>query len=146
MANALNVARFLLYLAQRDDQISDLSNLKLQKLLYYAQLTNFQRKNSALFEDSLEAWQFGPVVRSVYEHFKSHGSRPIKHEFNPDDVQHLIKNISREEAEVILETWNNYKNKSAWELVEASHNEKPWRESWFNNQKIIDEDLLTSRT
>ncbi len=54
-----------------------ISNLKLQKMLYYMQgffIAVFDKK---LFEEPIEAWQYGPVVRAVYFHFKEFGPAAI---------------------------------------------------------------------
>lgn len=59
------------------NQGETISNLKLQKLLYYMQgffIAVFDKK---LFDDTIEAWQYGPVVRNAYLHFKDFGSNSI---------------------------------------------------------------------
>ena len=42
---------------------NDLTNLKLQKILYFAQAEHLKKYNQKLFNQDIEAWQYGPVVR-----------------------------------------------------------------------------------
>ena len=62
------------FLAWGEHNDAPLSNLKLQKLLYYAQGHYLGDHAKPLFEDEIEAWVHGPVVRSIY-HFLSAQSR-----------------------------------------------------------------------
>ena len=75
MPSAVDVARY--FLAQSDDDAGDIiSNLKLQKLLYYAQGVTLALTGKPLFSDPIEAWQHGPVVPSVYRLYKVAAGHP----------------------------------------------------------------------
>lgn len=55
-----------------------LTNLTLNKLVYFAQVESLRRDGSApLFDDAIEAWDYGPVEPCVYQAFKHYGSNPI---------------------------------------------------------------------
>jgi len=120
--SANEVANYFVELASEQDE-NDLTNLKLQKLLYIAQVVHLAKKKSPLFKEPIEAWDLGPVVRSVYENFKSCGSFPItafdKHveESNlPGDVKKFISMI-----------WEEYGKYSASHLVDITHEpSSPW--------------------
>ena len=67
---AYTVAKDIVKLAQKHNE--SVSNLKMQKLLYYAQAWYMVNNNgTVLFDDVIEARKFGPVVPSVYEKFKN---------------------------------------------------------------------------
>lgn len=72
---ALTIAKWFVAWAGVND--ADLSNLKLQKLLYYAQGYHLARLCQPLFLESLQAWAHGPVVESVYHRFKVFGSSDL---------------------------------------------------------------------
>ena len=55
-----------------------ITNLKLQKLLYYAQAWHLAHFGSPLFSDDIEAWQYGPVIKSIYQKYSKFGNQPIK--------------------------------------------------------------------
>lgn len=63
-SSALDAANYLLQLAKQDGEVLDA--ITLQKLLYYAQCWSL-RDGYRLFDDDVEAWKHGPVVRSVYK-------------------------------------------------------------------------------
>lgn len=73
---ALNVANYII------DNWSDkfeITNLKLNKLVYYSQVESLRKYNHPLFDDIIEAWQHGPVEPAVYRAFSSNGrSRILK--------------------------------------------------------------------
>lgn len=62
----------------KDDYDADsISNLKLQKLLYYAQGSYLALTNEPLFNENILAWKHGPVVNEVYQVYKKYGSDGI---------------------------------------------------------------------
>ena len=69
MISAFNVADY--FLVQQDEDAGDLiSNMKLQKLLYYAQGYFLAIANEPLFHERIYAWTHGPVVPKVYHKYK----------------------------------------------------------------------------
>lgn len=58
-------------------QISDVSPMKLQKLIFFAQSWNVKLYDTKLFSDEIKRWQYGPVVEDVYHEFKGFGNTPI---------------------------------------------------------------------
>ncbi len=69
MICVFDVAEYFLSLA--DEEAGDfLSNLKLQKLVYYAQGFHLALFNRPLFMAAIHAWQHGPVVPELYHAYK----------------------------------------------------------------------------
>ena len=66
------IARWFAAWAEAED--AEVSNLKLQKLLYYAQGHQLAERGTPLFDDEIQAWSHGPVVKDVYHRFKGFGS------------------------------------------------------------------------
>lgn len=73
--SAKSIANGLLLVAQNRGQ--NISNMKLQKLLYFAHGFWLAHTGQPLIEDTPEAWQYGPVYPEVYHQFKYCGSGPI---------------------------------------------------------------------
>ncbi len=71
---ASEAARY--FLALQDDEDS-ISNLKLQKLLYYAQGFSLALTGKPLFNDQIKAWIHGPVVPSVWADYRECGAGPV---------------------------------------------------------------------
>lgn len=70
MYNVLEIAHKILNKATQTEFEEPISNLKLQKLLYYMQGFHLAYFDTPLFDDDIEAWMYGPVVPCVYNHFK----------------------------------------------------------------------------
>ena len=116
---------------------SDLSNLMLQKTMYFVELDYRKHNNGQrLIKEEFEAWQYGPVVRDVYEEYRDYGSRYIE---RTDEVQ-----ISGDIKNIIDLSIDRCSDKSAWELVEESHrSDGAWQKSKDMGLATIDEALIT---
>ncbi|SHM37294.1 Uncharacterized phage-associated protein [Fibrobacter sp. UWB7] len=123
MPNALQIANRLIKYAEIDTANGGerLSNLKLQKLLYYEQGFHLAIFNTPLFTDNVESWMYGPVVPSVYDYYKKFGSNGIV----PDDDPQLIQLTSQEE-DLLFQVYERYKSYSAIGLMDLTHSEPPW--------------------
>ncbi|HEJ4958444.1 TPA: SocA family protein [Pseudomonas aeruginosa] len=124
MPSSIDVAKF--FLAQSNEEAGDLvSNLKLQKLVYYAQGFHLAVYDEPLFTDSIEAWTHGPVVPNVYHHYKQFGSGSI-----PAPIDFNLEAFSPEQVELLNEVQQIYGQYSAWRLREMTHEEAPWRNNY----------------
>jgi len=103
----------------KQDNGEYLSNLKLQKLLYYAQGVYLVVKNKPLFNDKIVAWGHGPVVTSVYHKYKN--SMAIDTE---EDV-----NIDGDTVQLLEEVYKTFGQYSAWRLRDMTHEEEPWQKT-----------------
>lgn len=63
---------------RRAEEKESVTNLKLQKILYYVQGYFLAKFDRPLFPDEIQAWKFGPVVPSVYYEFSSYGPDTLK--------------------------------------------------------------------
>lgn len=105
-----------------NEDTEDITNLKLQKLLYYAQGFYMEKYNTPLFNEELEAWTHGPVVPEVYHKYKSFGSKGIdKFEEN--------KGIDKDTVYILKEIYDIFGKFSAWGLRNITHSETPWNET-----------------
>ncbi len=101
------------------------TNMMVQKLLYYQQAHHLAKIGTPLFNDTIEAWQYGPVVPSVYQKFKSYGSRKIR---CPQKEVLLTWDAEKLFAKV-MEKYCEY---STIGLMHKTHSEKPWKEAVKN--------------
>lgn len=123
MANVKDVAEYLIALNTQkcEEGESRLSNLKLQKLVYYAQGFFGAIYNEPLFEEPIEAWMHGPVVPALYHEYKKFGSNPIVNHNGDANF-----NLSDQEKELLQEVYEVYGQFSAWRLRDMTHTESPW--------------------
>lgn len=123
--NASDIARYFLSITDPED--NDVSNLKLQKLSYYAQGLISAMRNVPLFSDTIEAWEHGPVVPNLYHTYKQHGSSPIPIVTNFDES--LIDEADRSVLDDIYDFYGQY---SPWRLREMTHEERPWLDAYHS--------------
>lgn len=105
-----------------------ITNLKLQKLLYYAQGISLAMYNTPLFVEDIEAWQHGPVVREVYNRYSTFKGRPIEIQTNNEDEQ-LITELEQNKVanEILNTTYKNFAIYTAWRLRNMTHEDgSPW--------------------
>ena len=132
--NVMDIANKIIF--KTDIEHGDsISNLKLQKMLYYMQGFHIAHFNEPLFDDDIVAWQYGPVVPIVYSSFKKFGRGEISLSL---DVN--IPTMSLEEELLFDEVYEVYGQFSAVKLMEMTHNENPWKTTEIPN--IISKEKL----
>lgn len=113
---ASEIAKYFIASFQKSNK--EISNLKLQKLLYYAQGWHLALYGQPVFEDSIEAWVHGPVVPNVFREYKQYAWRPIKEKVQADvtaDVKFHLTEVVRV-----------YGKFDATTLERLTHREAPW--------------------
>lgn len=140
MGKVLQIANLLLQKAKDESCGEELmTNLKLQKMLYYEQGFHLAYFGKPLFDDDIEAWQYGPVVPMIYNHFKSNGANGLE----PDGEIYDFSN--QKEKELFEEVFRVYGKYSAIGLMNMTHNEKPWKSAGVPSiGKVISKDSLKS--
>lgn len=113
-----------------------LTQLKLQKLLYYAKGFFYVFENEPLFNDSMKAIRLGPVVPSIVNVIKKYESNSIKEEF--------VNEESIKDKSVIAFLEFIYENiasiYAAQKLVNLTHQETPWLQT--KHGSLINENLV----
>lgn len=116
-----DVADYFLSLVDEDSGDS-ISNLKLQKLVYYAQGFHLAIFDTPLFCEDIEAWTLGPVIPALYDKYKEYRANPIP---KSTDIDFSI--YEPQIIELLNDVWNVYGQYSAWRLSELAHAESPWK-------------------
>lgn len=137
---AVDVAKYIVGKCSKES--SPISNLQLQKILYYTQKEFLQKHRRALFADNIEAWPFGPVINEVYYYFCGFGSFPISYvpseetAISPEDLS-IIDKITEEKR--VLNPWamvdDTHAKGKAWDLI--------YRDG-FGYKEIIPKELIVS--
>lgn len=117
-----DIANF--FLALGNETGDPITNLKLQKLVYYAQAWHLANFENSLFEDAeFQAWVHGPVIPELYNQYKEFGSEPIQTDVKLSDVS---KSFTEETFNFLNEVATIYMPKGAYELEMMTHKEDPW--------------------
>lgn len=118
-----------------------ITNLKLQKVLYYIQIKCLQTNGVPAFQDDIEAWRHGPVVRDVYNTFCVYIANPIS-EDDPDIIKNRVA-IDDATSQCVSEIVEKSIPYDPWGLVDKSHATDPWRSTFIPNANcIISKDSL----
>lgn len=140
MYNVMDVARYVINYS--NDRGISISNLKLQKLLYFIQAYYLGvKKGDACFREDFQAWNFGPVIPEVYREYKNYGSSNISRinkyfkttknildtKLVPYDDS-VICDEDKQDINAVVEGFANY---SATDLVNITHNQDPWLNSYI---------------
>lgn len=127
--DALTISRYIIDFSDREN--FNISNLKLQKLLYFVQCHFLMQKNDICFKDNIEAWNLGPVIPSVYREYKKFGAGNIPSSY----VREKIKDdeIEPSDKKLISDVVVRLSEYSAMELVDITHNQSPWKNTYERN-------------
>lgn len=123
--NALDIANYFLFKAAKEEEL--LSNLKLQKLIYYAQGIHLAYGGTPIFKDIIKAWTYGPVVPGLYKAYKKYGAEriPADESFNP-------KSIDKDMREFLDEIYKAFGQFSATRLIDFTHIDQCWKDAHPN--------------
>lgn len=124
MYKATDLANYIVEKCHRDR--CPVSNLQLQKILYYIQ-REYLQNNKQAFSDPIEAWQFGPVVPNVYYDFCGFGSMPITISF-PNK-----RSIDYQDQQKINPIIEAKRKLYPWDLVAETHKEGGAWQRTYNN-------------
>ena len=130
MVHAIDAARFFVNIANTIPTDDLMTNMRVNKLLYFAQGECLRKLGKPLFDDDMEAWDYGPVVPPVYQTYKGFGREPIKDGVDYQDT------FSEQEKNVLFDVLRYYGQFSTSALVSLSHEaQSPWAAAHKNGDK-----------
>lgn len=126
MMSAVELAKnIIVYAGMHGHQIT---NLKLQKMLYYVQGYFSAKFGKDLFEEDLVNWAYGPVVPAVYYEYCSYGASAIK----PEALSKLFNGLTDKQTRYICKILDKCLDYTARELVSMTRAEAPWQNTSRN--------------
>jgi uncharacterized phage-associated protein len=118
-----------------------LSNMSLNKIVYFAHAWYLAKYSEPLVDSPFEAWQFGPVHPQIYRQLKKFGEGYITTRLTRIDldtgrdipVEVTLTEIELETVDQITQFYGRF---SAARLVQISHRPgAPWDQVWTAAQK-----------
>ena len=138
MYGALDIAKYVITKCTKDKH--PISNLQLQKILYYIQRELLQQ-GLAGFSDDMEAWQFGPVAPAVYRQYCGFGAMPIRMQYNVKIEQDYVK--------LIVPIIERKRQLNPWDMVSDTHSVgKAWDIIYRNglgDHQVIPKELIKNK-
>lgn len=115
--SAIEIAKYIVGYCNHKGK--PISNLKLQKILYYVWVNYYRDHAKPLFDEEFCAWQFGPVIPEVYFQFSSFAGIPIRRNYET--------NVNSADSKIIDRIIDKYAKYSAAQLVDKTHKKGgPW--------------------
>ena len=115
-----DIADYILFSTSlfEDDHIS---NLKLQKLLYYCQGFHLAAYAAPQCNEDILAWENGPVVESIWRKYREHKKDAINTTYIT-----MPTSLSETQEKLIDSVYSAYGQYSGWKLRNMTHKEPPW--------------------
>lgn len=121
MATIFDTAKYI------TERSGEMSAMKLQKLMFYAQAWNIVWQERELFPDEFEAWANGPVLPSLYQVHR--GMFSVTSDLFHDGDSRRLSHVERANIDKIL---GFYGEQTAQWLSNLTHQERPWLEARGN--------------
>ena len=114
----------------------DLTNLKLQKLLYYCQVLSLKQNDKVLFNETIEAWDYGPVIPNIYQKYKTFSRNVLDTNtpnllLKPDHIKSIVDEV--------IEDKGKY---TGIALMHMTHQDNAWKRAFKSQDRIISVDLI----
>jgi len=148
MTSAIVVAAHFIELGL--EQSKTVTPMKLQKLIYLAHGIHLARFDTPLINEDIEAWSYGPVIRTVYDAFKSWGNQPITEvpEFEVriggKFFRSQLDSLTEDEMDTIKLAWEIGRDLTGPQLSNWSHSiGSPWEITYKSGgNKKIGKDII----
>ena len=121
--SALSVAEY--FVSKANQEGKSLTNKKIQKLAYYAQAWSLAINNKKIFDEKIEAWVHGPVVRTIYDAYKRYGFSSFQKVVD----ESLVTGISEVDKKILDNVWKVYGKFDSSYLEMLTHSESPWQDA-----------------
>ena len=118
MYNVLDICNYIILYCRKKGY--EITNLRLQKILYFVQAFFLQETDAPCFNADIEAWDLGPVVPDAYHFFKKFGASPLR-----VDNQFILSKILEEDRNRINEVVDLLSSYTTYQLHNITHNQKP---------------------
>lgn len=129
MRNVIDVSNYIIkYCVIKGYNIT---NLRLQKILYYVQGYFLKAYDQPAFPEEIVAWPYGPVVPEAYYNYCSFGRNEL---CLFENINYDFSSLSSEEKRTINTIVDRCSKLSITDLVDKTHSETPWRETPVRNQ------------
>lgn len=117
MVDVVKIASYICQRYQMEYGVR-IDEMKLHKLLYFAQRESFVQRGEALFESLFKAWKYGPVLVEIRQLYKS------------DTLKSDLSDSELQQCRLILDkVFAQYAQKDSWSLSSLTHGEYAWKKA-----------------
>lgn len=127
MVGCLDIARYFIRRSYQDNLEADMTNMKVQKLLYYAQSLHLALYDEPLFDNEIQAWRYGPVCPPAYSFYCEFEAKQL-----PIPETDDVALVPQETLKLLEEVWEYFGEHHAYYLSGMTHLEFPWKNARKN--------------
>lgn len=124
MISPLEVAKYFIIRAYEEGRENHITNMKVQKLLYYTQCLHLALYNEPLFAEEIQAWRYGPVCPPAYRFYSEFEAQQL-----PIPTQNKLETLTQEKLDLLEEVWQYFGEYHAYYLSDMTHLEFPWKKA-----------------
>lgn len=132
MYNVLDISRYIIDYSHQKEGYG-ISNLKLQKLLYFVQAYFLATKKEKCFPERIVAWDIGPINLETYREYKKYGSCSIPNISN-DEERPYINDFDKKLIEAVVDIFAEW---SAPDMTKLSQDQKPWYDYYMPGKENV---------
>lgn len=134
MCNSRIIAEF--FIAKAEIEGIEITNLKLQELLYCSQGLSLAKRGKTLFNEDLIVGIYGPELPSIQMLAKEYAYNLITIDAPLEKID-LIRRLDKELDDILNEIWCIFGELSVWELNEVIFKETAWKNALISESKKI---------
>ena len=124
MFTCRDIANYFIVRSYEDGREAEMTNMKVQKLLYYAQSLHLALYDVPLFSDEIQAWRHGPVCPPAYRLYNDFEAQQL-----PPPTKDFLGRIPPEAQKLLEEVWDYFGDYHAYQLSGMTHLEFPWKKA-----------------
>lgn len=124
MIDCLNAARYFIIRAYEDGMEAEMTNMKVQKLLYYSQSLHLALYDEPLFDEEIQAWRYGPVCPPAYRFYSEFEAKQL-----PIPSKEFLLQVADDKKKLLEEIWQYFGSYHAYLLSDMTHLEFPWKKA-----------------
>lgn len=137
--NVSNISKYIISKCNYEKKI--ITNLYLQKILYYVQGYFLKKYNMLAFDSDIEAWQYGPAIPDSYYEYCANSTKPIV--FAGNEIDDYLDGISKKKHKRLIDDIiEKCMSLFTTSLVNKTCCETPWSQT--GNRDIIDVKIMAA--
>lgn len=115
---SVNTAASYIYEKYKSEFGTTIDEMKLHKLLYFAQRESIIQTGNPLFDATFRGWKYGPILKEIRESYKNSSFVPVTSSSDIDEMEPIVDTV-----------FEQYAEKDSWSLSRLTHGEYSWKKS-----------------
>ena len=115
---SVNTAASYIYEKYKSEFGTTIDEMKLHKLLYFAQRESIIQTGNPLFDATFRGWKYGPILKEIRESYKNSSFVPVTSSSDIDEMEPIVDTV-----------FEQYAEKYSWSLSRLTHGEYSWKKS-----------------